>query len=73
MSAEDLCYAGIRELGDLFRRRKLSPVDYATDLLGRIERLDKRLASFVTVTADHLTVPTAAIEEIVTWLAALRQ
>ena len=30
-------------------------------------------SKFVTVTADHLTVPTAAIEEILTWLAALRQ
>ena len=31
MSADELCYAGIRELGGLFRRRELSPVDYATD------------------------------------------
>jgi pimeloyl-ACP methyl ester carboxylesterase len=30
-------------------------------------------SKFVTVTADHFTVPTAAIEEVVTWLAALRQ
>ena len=43
MSADELCYAGIRELGGLFRRRALSPVDYATDLLGRVERLDKSL------------------------------
>jgi pimeloyl-ACP methyl ester carboxylesterase len=27
---------------------------------------------FVTVAADHFTLPTAAIEEVVTWLAALR-
>ena len=30
-------------------------------------------SKFVTVTADHFTVPTAAIEEVVTWLVALRQ
>jgi pimeloyl-ACP methyl ester carboxylesterase len=30
-------------------------------------------SKFVTVTADHFTVPTAAIEEVVTWLAALRK
>ena len=31
MTADELCYAGIRELGGLFRRGELSPVDYATD------------------------------------------
>ena len=62
MSADELCYAGIRELGELFRRRKLSPVDYATDLLGRIERVDKRLASFVTVTADRALADARAAE-----------
>jgi esterase/lipase len=30
-------------------------------------------SQFVTVTADHFTVPTAAIETVVTWLVALRQ
>ncbi|MDF3010113.1 MAG: hypothetical protein K0S03_909, partial [Burkholderiales bacterium] len=30
-------------------------------------------SKFVTVTADHFTVPTAAIEEVVTWLVVLRQ
>jgi hypothetical protein len=30
-------------------------------------------SKFVTVTANHITVPTAAIEEVVTWLLALRQ
>ena len=30
-------------------------------------------SKFVTVTADHFTVPTAAIEEVVTWLVALRE
>ena len=30
-------------------------------------------SKFVTVAADHFTVPTAAIEEIVAWLATLRQ
>ena len=30
-------------------------------------------SKFVTVTADHFTVPTAAIEEVVAWLIVLRQ
>ena len=30
-------------------------------------------SKFVTVSADHFTLPTAAIEEVLTWLVALRQ
>jgi pimeloyl-ACP methyl ester carboxylesterase len=30
-------------------------------------------SKFVTLTADHFTLPTAAIEEVVSWLAMLRQ
>src|SRR6185436_11873290 len=60
MSADELVYAGIRELGGLFRRRELSPVDYATDLLARIERLDKRLNAFVTVTAERALADSGA-------------
>src|SRR6185437_9042920 len=62
MSADELVYAGIRELGGLFRRRELSPVDYATDLLARIERLDKRLNAFVTVTAERALADARAAE-----------
>jgi aspartyl-tRNA(Asn)/glutamyl-tRNA(Gln) amidotransferase subunit A len=62
VSAEELCYASIRELGDLFRRRALSPVDYATDLLRRIERLDKSLSSYVTVTAERALADARAAE-----------
>ncbi len=67
MSADELCYAGIRELGGLFRRRELSPVDYATDLLHRIERLDKSLNAYVTVTAERALADARAAE------AALRR
>ena len=62
MIAEELCYAGIRELGGLFRRGALSPVDYATDLLGRIERLDKSLNAYVTVTAERALADARAAE-----------
>ena len=62
MSAEELCYAGIRELGGLFRRGELSPVDYTTDLLGRIERLDKSLNAYVTVTGDRALADARAAE-----------
>ena len=62
MTADELCYAGIRELGGLFRRRELSPVDYATDLLRRIERIDKNLNSYVTVTAERALSDARAAE-----------
>ncbi|MGH7367191.1 MAG: amidase family protein, partial [Candidatus Rokuibacteriota bacterium] len=62
MSADELCYAGIRELGGLFRRRELSPVDYAADLLRRIERLDKSLNAYVTVTAERALADARAAE-----------
>src|SRR5712692_5547020 len=62
MSADELCYAGIRELGGLFRRRELSPVDYTTDLLRRIETLDKSLNAYVTVTAERALADARAAE-----------
>src|SRR6266404_6375687 len=62
MSADELCYEGIRELGGLFRRGALSPVDYATDLLGRVERLDKSLNAYVTVTAERALADARAAE-----------
>ena len=62
MSADELCYAGIRELGGLFRRRELSPVDYATDQLRRIETLDKSLNAYVTVTAERALADARAAE-----------
>ena len=61
-AADELCYAGIRELGGLFRRGELSPVDYATEQLGRIERLDKSLNAYVTVTAERALADARAAE-----------
>ena len=62
MTADELCYAGVRELGGLFRRGELSPVDYASDLLRRVERLDKRLNAYVTVTAERALADARAAE-----------
>jgi len=67
MAAEELCWAGIGELGRRFRQRELSPVEYATDLLQRIERLDKTLHAYVTVTAERALADARAAE------AALRR
>jgi aspartyl-tRNA(Asn)/glutamyl-tRNA(Gln) amidotransferase subunit A len=62
MSAPDLCFAGIAELGGRFRRGDLSPVEYARDLLQRIERLDKTLHAFVTVTPERALADARAAE-----------
>ena len=62
MASDELFYAGIRELGERFRRRELSPVEFTTDLLRRIERLDKTLSAFVTLTADRALADARAAE-----------
>ena len=42
----------IANLAPLVRKRKLSPVDLILEMLGRIERLRRRLNAFITVTAE---------------------
>ena len=62
MADDAIFYAGIREIGERFRRRALSPVELATDLLRRIERVDKTLNSYVTVTAERALSDARAAE-----------
>jgi aspartyl-tRNA(Asn)/glutamyl-tRNA(Gln) amidotransferase subunit A len=62
MPGDDLCYATVREVGARFRKRELSPVELTSALLARIERLDKTLHSFVTVTAEQALVDARAAE-----------
>jgi aspartyl-tRNA(Asn)/glutamyl-tRNA(Gln) amidotransferase subunit A len=62
VAAPDLAYASVAELGRLFRSRELSPVEYATDCLRRIERIDKTLHSFLTVTAERALADARAAE-----------
>ncbi len=62
MAAADLCDLGIAELGRRYRGRELSPVDVTTAHLARIERLDKTLNSYVTVTAEHALADARAAE-----------
>jgi len=53
MAAAELCDLGIAELGRRYRARTLSPVDVATAHLDRIDRLDKTLNCYITVTRDR--------------------
>jgi aspartyl-tRNA(Asn)/glutamyl-tRNA(Gln) amidotransferase subunit A len=65
MAAADLCDLGIAELGRRYRARELSPVDVATAHLSRIERLDKVLSSYLTVTSDRALADARAAEDAI--------
>ncbi len=62
MARDDLHYASIRDLGQRFRERKLSPVELTTALLERIEALEPKLHTFVTVTAERALADAKAAE-----------
>lgn len=53
MKADDLPGTGIAEVSSLIRARKVSPVEVVEATLGRIAAVDKKLNSFITVTAEH--------------------
>jgi aspartyl-tRNA(Asn)/glutamyl-tRNA(Gln) amidotransferase subunit A len=53
MTSGEPCDLGIAELGRRYRARELSPVDVASAHLSRIERLDKTLNSYLTVTPER--------------------
>ena len=52
MNDADLAFASIEEVGELFRKRKLSPVELTQLILGRIEQLNPKLNAYLTVTAE---------------------
>jgi aspartyl-tRNA(Asn)/glutamyl-tRNA(Gln) amidotransferase subunit A len=53
MASAELCDLGIADLGRRYRARELSPVEVTTAHLARIERQDKTLTSYVTVTPER--------------------
>ena len=52
MNDSDLAFASIEEIGRLFRKRKLSPVELTKLMLARIERLNPKLNAYITVTTE---------------------
>lgn len=48
----DLAFASIDEVGKLFRKRKLSPVELTKLILARIEHLNPKLNAYITVTGE---------------------
>jgi aspartyl-tRNA(Asn)/glutamyl-tRNA(Gln) amidotransferase subunit A len=62
--SEAIAYATIRELGERYRKRELSPVEVTRMLLARIEKLDPILHAFVTLTPDRALADARAAEEL---------
>ncbi len=52
MNDTDLAFASIEEIGKLFRKRKLSPVELTKLMLTRIEQLNPKLNAYITVTTE---------------------
>lgn len=48
----DVAFASIEEIGKLFRKRKLSPLELTKFMLERIERLNPKLNAYLTVAAE---------------------
>jgi aspartyl-tRNA(Asn)/glutamyl-tRNA(Gln) amidotransferase subunit A len=48
----DLAFASIEEIGKLFRKRRLSPVELTKLMLARIEHLNPKLNAYITVTTE---------------------
>ena len=47
-----MAFASIEEIGKLFRKRKLSPVELTKLMLARVEHLNPKLNAYITVTAE---------------------
>lgn len=52
MTQNDLCYLELVEVGKRIRARDVSSVEVTQAILDRVERVDSRLLSFATVTAE---------------------
>lgn len=59
---DDLAYLGIDDLGPLFRRRALSPVELCRGLLRRSERLGPTLNAFITLDPERVLAEARAVE-----------
>lgn len=52
MNETDLAFASIATIGELFRKRELSPVELTELMLSRIARFNPQLNAYITVIAD---------------------
>jgi aspartyl-tRNA(Asn)/glutamyl-tRNA(Gln) amidotransferase subunit A len=66
MADERLCWLSATELGSLYRRRKVSPVEVVDAILARIESINPRLNAYVTLTAEPARREARAAERALT-------
>jgi aspartyl-tRNA(Asn)/glutamyl-tRNA(Gln) amidotransferase subunit A len=52
MTETDLAFASIEEIANLYRKRKLSPVELTKLILARIEQLNPMVNAYITVTSE---------------------
>ena len=52
MTDTDVAFASIEEIGRLFRKQRLSPVEVTKLMFARIERLNPKLNAYLTVTCE---------------------
>jgi len=63
---DDLHLLSIAQAAELIRRRKLSPVEYASALIARIEALNEQLNTFITFTPELALEQAATAEREIT-------
>jgi len=62
----DLAYLGLAEASELIRTKKLSPAEYVTALLARIERYDAKYNAFIALTPERALKAARAAEAEIT-------
>jgi aspartyl-tRNA(Asn)/glutamyl-tRNA(Gln) amidotransferase subunit A len=63
VTGTELCFLTIAEAGRLMKAKKLSPVELTEAYLARIDALDSRLDSYITVTAEQARKDARAAEK----------
>ena len=71
MVDDDLAFASASELASLIAGKQVSPVELTELYFSRIEKLDPRLSSYLTLTRDEAIESAQAAEEAVTRREAL--
>jgi aspartyl-tRNA(Asn)/glutamyl-tRNA(Gln) amidotransferase subunit A len=62
ISTADLCWLSIEQAAEMLRRKKISPVELTHDCLQRIEKFNRSLNCFITVTAERALAQARELE-----------
>src|SRR5437773_10133464 len=63
LGLDEVCALGVRDLRQLYRMRKLSPVEVTEATLKRIARLNPELRAYITVCEDSALAAAHAAEQ----------